>query len=281
MPELRDAIGSPQDLVIRPPGRFDLDLREHWRERELLFFLASRNIRIRYKQALAGPAWAVFQPLLSMVVFSLVFGKLAKLPSNGLPYPVFYYSGLVIWTFFANGVTSGTSAIVDNQQMVSKIYFPRAFLPLSGPLAAAVDLGVATLICIPLFFAFGHSPALTAPLVVVPVAVALVAASGVSLFLGALNAKYRDVRFTVPFLVQAGLFASPVAYATTLVPERWRLLYSLNPMAGAIDGFRWALTGQGAVPFGSLGVSAASACALLIVGALYFQRVEGTIADVV
>lgn len=273
--------GRPPELVIRPPGRLDLNLGEMWRERELLFFLTSRNVRVRYKQALAGPAWAVFQPLLTMVVFSLVFGKLAGLPSNGLPYPVFYYSGLVIWTFFANGVTAGTSAIVDNQQMVSKIYFPRAFLPLSGPLAALVDLGVATAICIPLFFVFGHPPALTAPLIVFPVVVALVAASGVSLFLGALNAKYRDVRFTVPFLVQAGLFASPVAYATSLVPDQWRLPYSLNPMAGVIDAFRWALTGQGGVPFASLGVSAASALALLMLGAWYFQRVEGTIADVV
>lgn len=275
------AEAAPPELVIRPPGRFDLDLRELWRERELLVFLASRNVRVRYKQALAGPAWAVFQPLLSMVVFSLVFGNLAGLPADGLPYPVFYYSGLVAWTFFANGVTSGTSAIVDNQQMVSKIYFPRAFLPLSGPLAALVDLAVATAICIPLFFVFGHPPALTTPLVVVPAAVALVAASGVSLLLGALNAKYRDVRFTVPFLVQAGLFASPVAYATSLVPEQWRLLYSVNPMAGVIDAFRWALTGQGGVPFLALGVSTASALVLLVVGAWYFSKVEGTIADVV
>jgi homopolymeric O-antigen transport system permease protein len=272
---------APPELVIRPPGRFDLNLGELWRERELLFFLASRNIRIRYKQTLAGPAWAVFQPLLSMVVFSLVFGKLARLPSDGLPYPVFYYSGLVIWTFFANGVSAGASAIVDNQQMVSKIYFPRAFLPLSGPVAALVDLGVATVICIPLFFIFGHPPALTTPLIVVPTAVALVAASGVSLLLGALNAKYRDVRFTVPFLIQAGMFASPVAYATSLVPDRWRLAYSLNPMAGVIDAFRWALTGQGGAPLASLGVSAASALVLLAVGSWYFQRVEGTIADVV
>jgi len=252
-----------------------------WRERELLFFLASRNVRVRYKQALAGPAWAVFQPMLTMVVFSLFFGRLAGLPTDGLPYPIFYYSGLVIWTFFANGVIAGTSAIVDNQQMVSKIYFPRAFLPLSGPLAALVDLAVATAICIPLFIAFGHTPALTTPLIVVPTAVALTAASGVSLFLGGLNAKYRDVRFTVPFLVQAGLFASPVAYATSLVPDEWHLLYSLNPMAGVIDGFRWALTGRGGIPLASLAVSAGSALALLVIGALYFQRVEGTLADVV
>lgn len=271
----------PPELVISPPGHFDLDLREFWAERELLYFLASRNVRVRYKQALAGPAWAVFQPLLSMVIFSLVFGKLAGLPADKLPFPVFYYSGLVIWTFFANGVTAGTSAIVDNQQLVSKIYFPRAFLPLSGPLASLVDLGVATTISIPLFAAFGHAPALTLPLLVFPVFVALVASSGVSLLLGALNAKYRDVRFAVPFLVQAGLFASPVAYATSLVPARWQLLYSLNPMVGVIDAFRWALTGSGGLPAGRLGVSAASATALLAFGAWYFQRVEGTIADVV
>lgn len=279
--KLRTTVGPRIELVIRPAGRFDLDLPELWRERELLYFLAARSVRVRYKQALAGPAWAVFQPLLTMVVFSLIFGKLAGLPSDNLPYPVFYYSGLVIWAFFANGVTAGTSAIVDNQQMVSKIYFPRAFLPLSGPLASLVDLGVATAICIPLFFLFGHPPALTSPLVVVPVAIALIAASGVSLFLGALNAKYRDVRFTVPFLIQAGLFASPVAYATSLVPEQWRLLYSLNPMAGVIDAFRWALTGSGSPPLASLGVSAASALVMLVLGAWYFQRVEGTIADVV
>lgn len=275
------ATGAPGVLVIRPPGRVHLGIGELWRERELLAFLASRSVRVRYKQALAGPAWAVFQPLLTMVVFSLVFGRLAGLPADGLPYPVFYYSGLVLWSFFANGVTSGTSAIVDNQQMVSKIYFPRAFLPLSGPVAALVDLAVATLISIPLFFAFGHPPALTTPLILVPALVALVAASGIALLLGGLNTKYRDVRFTVPFLVQAGLFASPVAYASALVPEQWRLLYSVNPMAGAIDGFRWALTGAGDAPYATLGVSALSALTLLIIGGFYFQKVEGTIADVV
>lgn len=266
---------------IRPPGKFDLDLAELWRERELLVFLASRNVRVRYKQALAGPAWAVFQPLLTMVVFSLVFGRLAKLPTNGTPYPVFYYSGLIIWTFFANGVATGTSAIVDNQQMVSKIYFPRAFLPMSGPLSALVDLGVATALAFPLFLIVGFRPALTSPLIVLPAAVALVAATGISLLLGALNAKYRDVRFTVPFLIQAGLFASPVAYGITLIPERWRLIYSLNPMTGVTESFRWALTGTGEAPLETLAVSAAAALVLLFVGVWYFQRVEGTIADVV
>lgn len=269
------------EVVIRPPGGWEFGLGELWRERELLFFLASRNIRVRYKQALAGPAWAVFQPLLTMVVFSVIFGRLAGLPADGLPYPVFYYSGLVIWIFFANGVTAGTSAIVDNQQMVSKIYFPRAFLPLSGPVAALVDLAVATTVCLPLFLICGFVPAATAPLLIFPALVALVAASGISLLLGALNAKYRDVRFTVPFLVQAGLFASPVAYSSSLVPERYQLLYSLNPMTGPIDGFRWALTGQGEPPLLSLGVSSLSALFLLALGAVYFQRVEGTLADVV
>jgi lipopolysaccharide transport system permease protein len=267
--------------VITPPGRFNLDVGELWRERELLYFLAARSIKVRYKQTLAGPAWAVFQPLLSMVIFTIVFGHFAQLPSNGLPYPVFYYSGLVLWTYFANAVIAGAGAIVENQQLVSKVYFPRTFLPLTGPVASLVDLAVATVVCIPIFIAFGHPPAWTAPLALVGALVALVAASGVSLFLGALNAKYRDVRFTVPFLIQAGMFASPVAYATTLVPAQWRDLYALNPMVGAIETFRWALTGRGEAPLRLLAVSAVSALVMLAVGAWYFQRVEGTIADVV
>lgn len=275
------ATEAGSEIVIRPPGRFDLDLAELWRERELLYFLATRNVRVRYKQAVAGPAWAVFQPLLTMLVFSVVFGRLAKLPSNGLPYPVFFYPGLVIWTFLANGLTVGTTSLVDNQQMVSKIYFPRAYLPLAGPLASLVDLAVATSMCLPLFLVYGQPLALTAPLVIVPAALALVIASGMSLFLSALNAKYRDVRLTIPFLIQAGLFASPVAYATSLVPDRWQLLYSLNPMVGIIDGFRWALTGAGSAPFGALGLSACVSFAVLAIGAWYFQQVDGTIADVV
>lgn len=266
---------------ITPPGRFDLNLRELWRDRELLGFLAMRTVRVRYKQALAGPLWAVFQPMLAMVVFSLVFGRLAGLPSDGLPYPVFYYSGLLLWTYFANSVALGANALVDNQQLVSKVYFPRAFLPLSGVLASLIDLAVGLVAFLPLLIVFGRTPPLTMVFLVIPVIVAATASAGLSLLLGALNARYRDVRFTVPFFLQAGLFASPIAYSLDLIPAEWRLLYALNPMTGAVQFFRWTLTGAGEVHAELLAVSAASAFGLLIVGYLYFQRVDGTIADVV
>jgi lipopolysaccharide transport system permease protein len=271
----------PPRVLIRPPGRFNIDLHELWQERELLLFLAGRSVKVRYKQALAGPAWALFQPLLTMIIFTLVFGHLAKLPSNGTPYPVFYFTGLVLWTYFSNAITQGANSVVENQQMVSKIYFPRAYLPLAPVIAGLLDLAIGVALALPLMTAFGRPPAPTAPLAVVGVAIALLAAAGGGLLLSGLNARYRDIKFVVPFVVQAGLFASPVAFAAALIPAQWRLLYSLNPMAGAVEWFRWSLTGQGSTPVGMAAVSGTTAVLLLAIGAWSFQRIEGTIADVV
>ena len=268
-------------VVIRPARGFELDVRELWRERELLFFLAGRTIKVRYKQSLAGPGWAVLQPVLGMLIFSLFFGQLAGLPTQHLPYPVFYYSGLVLWLLFATTVTSGSDSIVSNQTLIGKVFFPRIFLPLSAGLAALVDLFVATLVCIPIFLISGYSPSplmLLAPVFMLP---ALAAGSGLALIFGALNAKYRDVRFVVPFLVQAGLFASPLAYSTSLVPPGWRDVYALNPMVGSIEAFRWCLTGAAQPSWSMVGISAVVALLVLVFGVWYFQRTESNIADIV
>ncbi len=267
--------------VIRPPRGFELDVRELWAERELLFFFAARAVKIRYKQSLAGPGWAILQPVLGMIIFSLFFGQLAGLPTQGLPHPVFYYSGLVLWLFFASTVQGGSDALVANQALVGKVFFPRMFLPLSMALAAAVDLVIATLVCIPIFLLSGFTPSPLMVLAPLFALMAFAAGSGLALYLAGLNAKYRDVRFVVPFFVQVGLFASPVAFAISLVPKQWQDVYALNPMVGAIQGFRWCLTGVGQPSWSMLVLSSATTLLLLVFGVWYFQRVDTTIADIV
>jgi len=275
-------MNADEDItVIRPPRGFELDVRELWAERELLFFFAARAVKIRYKQSLAGPGWAILQPVLGMIIFSLFFGQLAGLPTQGLPHPVFYYSGLVLWLFFASTVQGGSDALVLNQALVGKVFFPRMFLPLSMALAAAVDLVIATLVCIPIFLLSGFTPSPLMVLAPLFVLMAFAAGSGLALYLAGLNAKYRDVRFVVPFFVQAGLFASPIAFSISLVPKQWQDVYALNPMVGAIQGFRWCLTGVGPPSWSMLGLSSATALVLLVFGVWYFQRVDTTIADIV
>ncbi|MBI4526973.1 MAG: ABC transporter permease [Deltaproteobacteria bacterium] len=267
---------------ISPPARaVDLNLTELWAYRELLYFFVWRDIKVRYKQTVIGAGWAVIQPFFTMIVFSLFFGMLAKMPSEGLPYPIFYYSALLPWMYFANALSQATSAVVGHQNMITKVYFPRLILPLAAVVAGLVDFGIAFVILIAMMVYYGIG--LTPAFMLLPLFLLLTIATvlGVGLWLSALNAIYRDVRYVVPFLIQFWMFASPVAYPSSLVPEKWRWLYGLNPMAGVIEGFRWSLTGQGQPPGLFLFASLAAVVGVLIGGLIYFQKMEGTIADVV
>jgi lipopolysaccharide transport system permease protein len=259
----------------------ELGVRDLVEERELLGFFTWRNVSVRYKQSLAGPGWAILQPLLSMILFTIVFGNLAELPNSGIPYPVFYLTAFILWIYFATTVAVGSNSIVENQALVSKVYFPRIFLPMAAALAGVIDLAVATVVAVPIVLAYGADLDFRTLLFVGPVLVAVLAGAGLALFLGALNARYRDVRFVVPFLVQAGLFVSPVAFSSSVIPDHLQTLYGLNPMAGAIEGFRWCVTGGGAATLSMFLVSAASASIMFILGVLYFQRSDTSIADVV
>ena len=273
--------GTVHQKVIRPPKGLELNLRELFRERELLGFLTWRNVQIRYKQSLAGPGWAIFQPALGMVIFTVVFGRYADLPADGIPYPVFYFTAFVIWTYVATTLTTAAGSIAESASLVSKVYFPRIFLPLAAGLAGVVDLAIGAVVGIPLYLGYEVDLGPRALLAVGPVLIAVLATAGVGMFLGALNAKYRDVRFVVPFLVQAGLFASPVAFSSSIVPDHLHTLYGLNPIAGAIESFRWCVTGEGAATLSMVGVSAGAAVVMFFAGAAYFQRTDASLADVV
>jgi len=268
--------------VIRPSaGWVPLRLRELWDYRELLFFFVWRDVKVRYKQTALGAAWAVIQPFFTMVVFSIFFGRLAKVPSDGLPYSVFAYSALVPWTYFATSLTQSSNSLVEHSRLITKVYFPRVLVPAAAIVAGLLDLVIAFVVLLGILFYHGIVP--TAAVLTLPLFVLLASltAFGVGLWLSALNVQYRDVRYTIPFLVQLWLFATPVAYSSSLVPERWRPLYGLNPMAGVVDGFRWALFGRPAAPGPLLAVSVASVIVLVISGLFYFRRMERTFADVV
>jgi lipopolysaccharide transport system permease protein len=275
------SVEIPIFRIAPPSGWFDLNLGGLWQYRELLYFFVWRDIKIRYKQTAIGAAWAVFQPLMTMAVFSLFFGKLAKIPSNGLPYPVFYFSALLPWTYFSGALQNATSVVVEQQRVITKVYFPRLVLPLSAVVAGLVDFSIGFVVFLVMMAYYRIVPGL--PIFFFPLflLMAVLTALGVGLFLSALNAIYRDVRYVLPFLVQFWMFASPVAYPSSLVPQRWRWLYELNPMAGVIDGFRWSLTGKGQPPGILLAVSASMVVLLVVAGTVYFQKMEGTIADVV
>lgn len=272
----------PAVVVVGPSqGWAALQLGDLWAHRDLLYFLAWRDVKVRYTQAAMGVGWAVVQPLLMMAVFSIFLGRLAKVPSNGVPYPVFVFCGLVPWTYFANSVATATESLVSSSNLVSKVYFPRLVMPLAALMSWLPDLVIASVILIGLMFAYGLAPAWTALLLPVFAIGALIAASSVGVWLSALNVAYRDVRYAVPFMIQLGLFASPVVYPATLVPSRFRALYGLNPMAGVVEGFRWALIGHGHAPWALMAVSAVTAGVLLLGGLLYFRRVEHGFADVI
>jgi lipopolysaccharide transport system permease protein len=267
--------------IAPPRGWFELNLREMWDSRELLYFFVWRDLKVRYKQTAIGVAWVVIQPLLAMLVFTLFFGRLAKMPSAGLPYPVFYYTALLPWMYFATALANATNTIVDHQRVITKVYFPRMILPLSAVLSGLVDFAIGFILLIGMMLYYHQVPTVATLLLPLFLLLTVVTALAMGLWLSALNAIYRDVRYVVPFLVQSWLFASPVAYPSTLIPVRWRWLYGINPMAGVIEGFRWALTGHGQPPGALVLVSAGTVLVLLVAGVVYFQKMEGTIADMV
>ncbi len=267
---------------IEPPrGLFELRFGEVWAYRELLYFFVWRDVKIRYKQTVVGVAWVVLQPLLSMGVFTIFFGRLAKLPSDGLPYPVFYFAALVPWTYFASALQNATNVVVENQRVITKVYFPRLILPLSSVVSGLVDFSIAFIVLVLMTLGFRFTPGAAMLWLPVFLLLAIATALGIGLWLSALNALYRDVRYVTPFLVQFWMLASPVAYPSSLVPAKWRWLYGLNPMAGVIEGFRWALTGHGQSPGALLLASGGAVLLLLLGGLLFFQRMEGTVADLV
>ena len=272
--------GTPPAIRIEPPrGLFELRLREVWAYRELLYFFVWRDVKIRYKQTAIGVLWVVLQPVLNMLVFTLFFGRLAKLPSDGLPYPIFYFAALVPWTYFSFSLSSTTNVVVENQRLITKVYFPRLILPISSVLSGLVDFAIGFVVLSIFCIAYGILPTLAALWLPLLLLLALFTALGVGLWTSALNALYRDVRYVIPFVIQFWMFASPVAYASSLVPARWRWIYGLNPMAGVIDGFRWAITGRGQAP-GLLLLASASAVALVLLGGIFFfNRMESTVAD--
>ena len=269
-------------LIIEPSrGWVSLKLKELWEYRELLYFLTWRDIKVRYKQTALGAAWAIIQPLFTMLVFSLFFGKLAKMPSEGIPYPLFSLAALVPWTFFANGLTQSANSLVGSSNLITKVYFPRLAIPISTVLSGVVDFFFAFLVLVAMMLYYRVMPAANTPWLAAFLLLALATSLGVGLWLSALNVEYRDVRYVVPFLVQFWLFATPIAYPSTLLPEPWRTLYGLNPMAGVVEGFRWALLGAKTRPGPMLAVSSFAALVILVTGAYYFRRMEKTFADVV
>jgi lipopolysaccharide transport system permease protein len=267
---------------IDPPKSWaSIGLRELWDYRELLYFLTWRDIKVRYKQTALGAAWAVIQPFFMMVVFSLFFGKLAGVPSDGIPYPVFAFCGLLPWQLFAHALTESSNSLVGNQNLITKVYFPRLVVPIAAVLGGVVDFAIAFVILLAMMLYFGIVPGwaiVTLPLFIV---LAITTALAVGLWLSALNVKYRDVRYTMNFLVQFWLFATPVAYPSSLIPEQWRWAYGLNPMAGVVEGFRWALLGKTDPPGALLAVSVAVVVILLVGGLYYFRKMEQEFADVV
>lgn len=267
---------------INPASRWmNLGLRELWEYRELLFFLTWRDVKVRYKQTALGAAWAVIQPLFMMLVFSLFFGRLAKVPSDGIPYPIFSFCALLPWQLFAHSLVESSNSLVANERLITKVYFPRLVVPIAAVLGGLVDFAVAFVILLGMMGYYGIVPGWS--IVALPglILLAVLTALAVGLWLSALNVKYRDVRYTIGFLVQVWLFATPVAYPSSIVPEAWRPLYGLNPMAGVVEGFRWALLGTAKAPSAMLAVSITAVGLLLIGGLYYFRRTEQEFADIV
>ena len=283
-PALDAAPAAPESglIVIEPThGWRALDVRELWAYRELIYFLAWRVVKVRYKQTALGIAWVVLQPLVAMAIFSIVFGRLASLPSDNVPYPLFVFAGLVPWFYFANATSTASGSLVANTNLVSKVYFPRLAVPLAAVLAGLVDLAIGLALELVLLTAFGLPP--TPRVLLVPLLVAALALSAlaVSIWLSALDVQYRDVRYAIPFLIQLWLFATPVVYPLSVVSDRWQWLFALNPVTGTIETFRWALLGSGEFPAPQLALGVVTTLLLLGSGLLYFRRVERTFADVI
>ena len=271
----------PEVIVIEPrKGWAPLQLRGMWAYRELLYFLTLRELQLRYKQTVIGVAWAVIQPLFTMVIFSLFFGRLAKMPSEGIPYSVFALAGLVPWTFFANGLTQASNSLVSSSNLITKVYFPRMVVPLASVLSGVIDFMVGMVLLLVFMFLKGFTPSSRILFFPAFLVLAFVTALGVGLWMAALNVEYRDVRYVVPFLTQIWMFSTPVVYPISLLHEPWRTVYGLNPMVGVVEGFRWCVVGAGEAPGPTLAFSVFAALAILFSGASYFRRMERTFADV-
>lgn len=274
---------NPQQEIIIEAGRTERQYWEDlWRYRELFYFLAWRDILVRYKQTAIGIAWALVRPFLTMVVFSIVFGKLAKLPSDGVPYPILVFSGMLPWQFFSTAMSSCSDSLISSQNLISKVYFPRLIIPASAVIVSLVDFLISGFILLGLMTWYSYVPSWKILLIPLFTAIAFGAAMGVGLWLATLNVEYRDFRYIVPFLVQFGLYISPVGFSSSIVPEQWRLVYSLNPMVGVIDGFRWCiLGGNTSLHWAGFMTSIVLVIVLLVSGTLYFRKMERTFADVI
>jgi lipopolysaccharide transport system permease protein len=282
--QINDDAVNPAPSVIRiepSKGWVSLKLHELWDYRELLYFLTWRDIKVRYKQTALGAAWAIIQPVFTMVVFSLFFGKLAKIPSDGIPYPIFSYAALVPWTFFASSLSQSSNSLVGSANLIKKVYFPRLAIPISTVLSEVIDFLLAFVVLLGMMLYYGITPSANILYLPLFLLLALVTALGVGLWLSAMNVQYRDVRYVVPFIAQFWMFATPIAYPSSLLPEPWRTVYGINPMAGVVEGFRWALLGTNTAPGLMVGVSSLAAAQILVSGAVYFRRMEKNIADVV
>lgn len=275
--------GDIQEIVIKPrKGLVGIDLPELWRYRELFLFLAWRDILIRYKQTAIGVAWAVIQPLLTVVIFTIIFGRVAELPSGGAPYAVLTLTGVLPWQFFSNAISQSSNSLVGAQNMVQKVYFPRLVIPVSATLSGVLDFGITLIMLFILMIWF--DVAFTPTLLLLPLftLLALAAALSIGIWMSAVNVKYRDVKYVVPFMVSMGLYISPVGYMTDVVPESWRLVYSVNPMVGVIDGFRWAVLGPQFEPYWpGFWLSTSVVAVLLLTGLVFFRNAERTFADII
>jgi lipopolysaccharide transport system permease protein len=269
-------------VTIEPPrGAIGFDLKPLWEYRHLLFFFTWRDLKVRYKQTVLGASWAILQPLLATIVFTIFFGRVAHLPSEGIPYLLFAFSGTLPWTYFSNALTAGSNSLVQAASMIAKVYFPRIALPISAVLGSAFDLVCAGVILIPIMAWYGVGPSLrllTLPLFFL---LATTAALGMSLLLSGLNVRYRDVKYVLPFLTQLWMFATPVVYSSASLHQPWRTLYGLNPMVGVVNGFRWAITGVGSGAGLTTLASIGSALVMLCAGTIHFRKVDQSMADVI
>lgn len=274
--------GNVQVIRIEPTrGWVSLQLKELWAYRELLYFLIWRDMKVRYKQTALGVGWAIIQPMFTMIVFSVFFGRLGKIPSDGIPYPIFSFAALVPWTFFAQGLGQASNSLVGSANLIKKVYFPRLAVPIASVTSGIIDFSIAFTMLLGMMLYYGILPTLNVIWLPCLLLLTLMTSLGVSLWLSALNVQFRDVRHVLPFLTQLWFFATPIAYPSSLLSEPWRTLYSLNPMVGVVEGFRWALLGTETAPGLMLIVSSLTALALLVGGAFYFRRLEKTFADVI
>jgi lipopolysaccharide transport system permease protein len=283
IPVMEQREGKPGPVLRIEPskGWVSLKLWELWEYRELLYFLTWRDIKVRYKQTVLGAAWAVIQPFCTMLIFSIFFGRLAKMPSDGIPYPLFSYAALTPWMFFANGLGQSSNSLVGSANLITKVYFPRLTIPISTVLSGVVDFALSFLVLLAMMLYYGVRPTWNILWLPLFLLLALVTSLGVGLWLSALNVQFRDVRYVVPFITQFWMFATPIVYPSSLLREPWRTVYGLNPMVGVVEAFRWALLGTSARPGPIIAASAVAALVILIGGAFYFRRMEKTFADVV